>query len=118
MPIAACDPVLAGQVFQNLIGNAIKYTNHKHSRVEIGWNGDMRRPVFHVRDNGIGIREKDFESIFRIFKRLHGQNKYGGGIGAGLTIAKKIVERHGGRIWVESQSGVGSTFYFTLNKEA
>ncbi len=117
MPNVVCDSVLAAQVFQNLIGNAIKY-GRKHDRVEVGWSGDERRPVFHVRDNGIGIREKNFESIFRIFRRLHGEKKYGGGVGAGLTIAKKIAERHGGRIWVESQLGVGSTFYFTLNEEA
>lgn len=117
LPDVTCDPVLAGQVVQNLLANAIKYTSREHGRVEAGWNSDMRRPVFHVRDDGIGIREQDYESIFRIFKRLHGQNKYGGGLGAGLTIVKKIVERHGGRIWVESQSGKGSTFYFTLSKD-
>ena len=117
MPDIICDPVLAGQVFQNLIGNAIKYGNHARGRVQVGWNGDAGTPAFHVCDNGIGIKEKDFKSIFRIFKRLHGKNKYGGGLGAGLTIARKIVERHGGNIWVESQFGEGATFYFTLNKE-
>jgi chemotaxis family two-component system sensor kinase Cph1 len=67
-----------------------------------------------VRDNGIGIREKHLEAVFRIFKRLHASSKYGGGTGAGLTIVKKIVERHGGQIQVESTFGKGSTFSFAL----
>ncbi|MEL6553538.1 MAG: ATP-binding protein [Cyanobacteria bacterium J06621_11] len=70
--------------------------------------------VFYVRDNGIGIREKHIDSVFRIFKRLHAQKRFGGGTGAGLTITKKIVERHKGRIWISSEYGAGSTFYFTL----
>jgi len=74
-------------------------------------------PVFYVRDNGIGIKEKNLDSIFRIFKRLHGRDKFGGGTGAGLTITKKIVERHEGKLWVESTYGEGTTFFFTLAKE-
>lgn len=73
-----------------------------------------KSPVFYVRDNGIGIREKHFEAVFGIFKRLHSRDKFGGGTGAGLTIVKKIVERHGGQIWVDSEFGEGTTFYFTL----
>ena len=73
-------------------------------------------PVFYVRDNGIGIPEKHHDAVFRIFKRLHGRDKFGGGTGAGLTIVKKIVERHHGRIWLESSAGEGTTFYFTLDE--
>ncbi len=116
LPDLECDPVLVGQVFQNLIANAIKYSERRGQQVKVGWNGDTQVPTFHVSDDGIGIKEKDFESIFQIFNRLHSQSKFGGGLGAGLTIVKKIVERHGGRIWVKSKPGRGSTFYFTLSE--
>ncbi|HAX77191.1 MAG TPA: cyanobacterial phytochrome A [Cyanobacteria bacterium UBA11372] len=116
LPIVRCDRVQIQELFTNLIGNAIKYNDNSEKWVEIGYL-DPSSPesvVFYIKDNGIGIREKHKEAIFRIFKRLHPANKYGGGTGAGLTIAKKIVERHGGKIWVESIYGEGSTFYFTL----
>jgi two-component system, chemotaxis family, sensor kinase Cph1 len=115
LPIVRCDRVRVGEIFHNLIVNAVKYNEQERKRVEIGWI-DGEPPVFYVRDNGIGIQEKHFESIFRIFKRLHAREKFGGGTGAGLTIVKKIVERHNGRIWVESTPGAGTTFYFTLAK--
>ncbi|MFN6537192.1 MAG: ATP-binding protein [Nostoc sp. EkiNYC01] len=116
LPTVYCDRVQVGEVFNNLIANAIKYNDKPEKWIEIGYvQAASTAPVtFYVRDNGIGIREKHFEAIFRIFKRLHGPSKYGGGTGAGLTITKKIVERHGGKIWVESTYGEGSTFYFTL----
>jgi signal transduction histidine kinase len=116
LPTVRCDRVLAGEVFHNLIVNAVKYNDKERKRVEIGCLDGAEPPVFYVRDNGIGIQEKHFDSIFRIFKRLHSREKFGGGTGAGLTIVKKIVERHGGRIRVESTPGSGATFYFTLAK--
>jgi len=130
LPFIECDRVQVSEVFSNLISNAIKYNDKVDKWVEIGFlesgheleNKNLQPSedktsqdiVFYIRDNGIGIREKHLDTIFRIFKRLHAPNRYGGGTGAGLTIAKKIVERHDGRIWVESKYGEGSTFYFTL----
>jgi signal transduction histidine kinase len=121
LPVVRCDRARVGEIFSNLIINAVKYNDKEHKLVEIGVvgkEGSGRRrgdpEVFYVRDNGIGIPAKHFESVFRIFKRLHGRDQFGGGTGAGLTIVKKIVERHGGRIWIESTPGKGTTFYFTL----
>jgi two-component system, chemotaxis family, sensor kinase Cph1 len=74
--------------------------------------------LFYVRDNGIGIDERHNDRVFAIFKRLHAQDAFGGGSGAGLTIARKMVEQHGGRIWFDSQLGTGSTFFFTLPRPA
>ncbi|MDJ0704605.1 MAG: ATP-binding protein [Leptolyngbyaceae cyanobacterium MO_188.B28] len=130
LPTIDCDPILIGEVFSNLVGNALKYNDSAEKWVEIGYltsdeqaDRGLFSPsqplstttVFYVKDNGIGIRERHLENIFRLFKRLHSQKKYGGGTGAGLTIAKKIVERHDGQIWVESIYGEGTTFYFTLD---
>jgi light-regulated signal transduction histidine kinase (bacteriophytochrome) len=121
------DRVLTEEIFVNLISNAIKYNDRPEKRIEIGCIMEkpdwaliehpcfhQNLPVFYVKDNGIGIKEKHLDTIFRIFKRLHAPNKYGGGTGAGLTIVKKIVERHGGQIWVESKYKEGTTFYFTM----
>jgi PAS domain S-box-containing protein len=115
LPTVRCDRVRLGEVFHNLITNAVKYNDKPEKWVEVGYrDGGDGPPVFYVKDNGIGILAKHHDAIFRIFKRLHGRDKFGGGTGAGLTIVKKIVERHGGRIWVESAVGEGTTFYFTL----
>ena len=115
LPTIACDQARIGEVFRNFVTNAFKYNDKAEKWIEIGCNStDAPTPVFYVRDNGIGIREKHIDSIFRIFKRLHGRDKFGGGEGAGLTFVKKILERHGGRLWVESTYGEGTTFYFTI----
>ena len=118
LPIVLGDRVLLEEVFTNLISNAFKYNEQSEKSVEIGWSeSNSQHPNFvtlSVRDNGIGIRDKHLDSVFRIFKRLHAQNKYGGGTGAGLTIVKKIIERHGGTIQVQSVYGQGTTFLFTL----
>jgi PAS domain S-box-containing protein len=118
LPSVQADRVHMGEIFNNLIVNAIKYNDKVVKWVEIGCEPareeHAQQPVFYVRDNGIGIAPQHHEAIFRIFRRLHGREEYGGGTGAGLTIVRKIVERHGGRIWLVSQPGAGSTFYFTL----
>lgn len=114
LPTVVCNAMWVREVFQNLITNAAKYNDKDDKRIEIGTRGGAN-PVLCVRDNGIGIAPQHEDTIFRIFKRLHEQNKFGGGTGAGLTIVKKIIERHGGRIWLESQLGEGTSFCFTLH---
>jgi light-regulated signal transduction histidine kinase (bacteriophytochrome) len=115
LPTLDCDPVLVSEVFSNLLSNGFKYNRSTLPWVEIGSTLIEEQPVLYVRDNGIGVRSHHIPLIFKLFKRLHDQDEYGGGTGAGLTIAQKIIERHGGRLWIESIYGEGSTFYFTLN---
>ena len=124
LPVIRSDRVRLGEVFANLITNAIKYNDKPQRWIEIGV-ADPPRPVggdasrehtFYVRDNGIGIPERHLDTVFRIFKRLHGRDQFGGGTGAGLTIVRKIVERHHGRVWIESVPGEGTTVFFTLEK--
>ncbi len=121
LPVVRCDRTQAELLFTNLITNAVKYNNKSAKWVEIGYkepvDGADPRPVLYVEDNGIGIAEKHRHSIFRMFKRLHSRDKYGGGTGAGLAFAKKVAERHGGSIWLESTEGQGATFYFTLESQ-
>jgi len=115
LPVVEGDTVQLTQVFQNLIGNALKFHGREPPRIQVGAlsrNGDW---LFSVRDNGIGIDPRDFERIFVIFQRLHTRQEYPG-TGMGLAICKRIVERHGGRMWVESEAGKGSVFFFTLPK--
>lgn len=117
LPTIDCDPVLVQEVVLNLLTNAVKYNDRPSKRVEIGCkSASEKEPVaIYVKDNGLGIREKHLNDIFKIFRRLHPQERYGGGTGVGLSICKAIVERHGGRIWCESEYGEGTAFYFTLN---
>ena len=113
LPTVMADASQLGRVFQNLIGNALKFCREGTLQVEIGAVPGDREWQFWVRDNGIGIAPKDFDRIFMMFERLHDRSEYPG-TGIGLAICQKIVERHGGRIWVESEPGKGSTFYFTI----
>jgi len=103
------------QLFSNLISNSLKFNKSSTPKIRIGFEDHYDYYLFHVKDNGIGIEEKDYEKIFKLFQRLHTTEEYPG-TGAGLTICKKIVESYGGKIWVESRRGAGSTFYFTIPK--
>jgi len=115
LPTVKADKLQIGQLLQNMIGNAIQYHGHEPPRVHVSaeQKGNENEWVFSVRDNGIGIDRQYAERIFVIFQRLHTREEYPG-TGIGLAICKKIVERHGRRIWVESQVGSGATFYFTI----
>lgn len=116
LPVLNADPTQMHQLLQNLIGNAVKFHGERPpevslsaKKVEDGW-------LFSVKDNGIGIDTQYFDRIFQVFQRLHERDQYGG-TGIGLAVCKKIVERHGGRIWVESREGKGTTFYFTIPEQ-
>lgn len=113
LPRVQADATQLSQLFQNLIGNALKFRGDAPPQVHISvtpWEGAWR---FAVADNGIGIDPQYFDRIFAIFQRLHPSHRYPG-TGIGLALCKRIVERHGGRLWVESTPGRGSAFYFTL----
>jgi light-regulated signal transduction histidine kinase (bacteriophytochrome) len=112
LPVVQYDPIRLTQVFQNLIGNALKYRGDQTPHIHVSSKTRGSEVIFFVKDNGIGIDPKYHSQIFGIFKRLHGREYEGTGIG--LAMCKKIIERHGGRIWVESIVGSGSTFYFSI----
>lgn len=123
MPNVTCDKLRISEVFRNLITNGIKYNDKPERVVEVGFIERMKTPhgdeknVFYVKDNGVGIEPEFHEAIFRIFKRLKNPVvKDEGGTGSGLTFVKKIIERHGGHIWLESVPGIGSVFYFTVGR--
>jgi PAS domain S-box-containing protein len=113
LPTLSVDESQMAQLFQNLIANALKFRSKHPPQIHIGARQEEGRLVCWVRDNGIGMEAQYFERIFQVFQRLHTRNKYPG-TGIGLAICKKIVERHGGTIWVESQPGRGSTFFFSM----
>ncbi len=115
LPTVMADPVQLGQVFQNLIGNALKFRSpERPPRIAIGARIEEDQVVVSVADNGIGIEERFLEKIFGVFEHLHSRDKYEGA-GVGLALCDKIVRRHGGIIWAESEPGKGSVFHFTLS---
>jgi PAS domain S-box-containing protein len=125
LPVYTCDSVRVAEAFRNLITNAVKYNDKQDKRVEVGFlaryndaSGRNASAVFYVRDNGKGIAPEFFSDVFRIFKRLEKRDDGDEGTGSGLTFVKKIVGRHHGDIWLTSEIGVGTTFYFTLGSDA
>jgi light-regulated signal transduction histidine kinase (bacteriophytochrome) len=137
LPVVRADRERLVEVFMNLVSNAAKYGGPS-PEIEVGYlEGDAgdaaagpaggpapaasspaSSPTFYVRDRGIGIEPRHHAAVFRLFKRLHPRDAYGGGSGAGLTIVQKVVERHGGRVWLESAPGRGTTVFFTLGPTA
>ncbi|MDD3984928.1 MAG: ATP-binding protein [Methanobacterium sp.] len=101
------------QLFQNIIGNAIKYRSEEPPKIHISVKKEKNQYLFSIKDNGIGMPSKYLEKIFTIFQRLHTHEQHEG-TGIGLAIAQKIVQQQGGQIWVKSEPGKGSTFYFTI----
>jgi chemotaxis family two-component system sensor kinase Cph1 len=112
LPTLVAEEVMLTQLFQNLISNSIKYRSGETPRIHVSAERNPEGWLFAVRDNGIGIDPQFSDRVFGMFKRLHGKEIPGTGIG--LALCKKIVERNGGRIWVESEAGSGSTFKFTI----
>ena len=115
MPEVWGDKILLTQLYRNLLGNALKFSDKEHPRMEITVENKDGVPIFGVKDNGIGISTAYAEQIFLPFKRLHSQTEYEG-TGIGLAICRKAIERHTGEIWVESEPGKGAHFKFTIRR--
>jgi len=113
LPVVTADPTLMAALLQNLIGNAIKFHGQRPPRVHVSAERSGNQWVFSVQDNGIGVEAKYAERIFAVFQRLHPADRYPG-TGIGLAICKRVVDRHGGRIWCESEPGKGAKFRFTV----
>ncbi|MEZ0225460.1 MAG: PAS domain S-box protein [Alphaproteobacteria bacterium] len=122
LPSIACDKARVTEVMRNLITNGVRHNDKEKKRIEVGFIGHMAAPhgqeknVFYVRDNGVGVARENYDEIFSIFRRIPHKGDTGEqGSGVGLTFVKKIIQRHGGNIWLDSAMGEGTTFYFTLN---
>ena len=120
MPTISCDRIKMAEVFLNLINNGIKFSSKENKgarpRVNVGYVDDGAQHKFFVKDNGIGIDPQYHSQVFGIFKRLHTDKEYEG-TGAGLSIIKRIIDDHQGKIWIDSKLGSGATFYFTIPKD-
>ena len=110
-----CEPMQLGLVFYNLINNGLKFNESPNPTITIDAKEEKDQVIFSVADNGIGIEQKFKDNVFEIFKRLHGRDKYEG-TGIGLALCRKIIYRHNGNIWLESEIGKGTTFYFSVSK--
>lgn len=135
LPVVNCDKARISEIFRNLIENAFKYNDKEIKIVEINFckKDELDRSlmdsdvydtmsenelIFYVKDNGIGITEENYKKVFQIFTRLHKKEQFGGGSGSGLTLVKKIIERHNGAIWIDSKYEESTTFYFHLNEQS
>ncbi len=114
MPMVKCDTNLMKHVWQNLIGNALKYSSRVQTKkIEIGFQRKNNEIIFFIRDFGVGFNQKYIEKAFQVFQRLHREEEFEG-TGVGLAIVKRIISRHGGRVWAEGEENKGATFYFSL----